>query len=327
MKWTGSCKKHTLEIQQKGEILIELLNDLVKTKGKFKDHIFIHYSGSFYENNKVYTNITFGEDTYRLNNQKSDDDKTAKGIIVDIHDYDLSITKMVNMVNVFLDSLSGNKTDTSIVSTLLKRKIFRNKKQTSEIDELDYYYENNKFHFYCLVQPYDTSNVRVKALFSVDNVYEIYGNSLSEGYFIFTTDSNFLFFRHDKLSKPLRFNWRPLIDSGHFQRSAIKGHEIEYYYDTTKKFVQKFVLHYNFDSKALFIPHENFVKTDYQNIEWKFIDSLIQKPSIIAPINPKENSKLWFYILGGLLIISLALNIILWRKKNKTRRLIKTPNS
>lgn len=317
MEWIGSCKKHTLEIAQKGEILIELIDNLIKAKGKFHDHIFIHYSGSFYQDNKVRTNITYGEDTYRLNNQKSYDDKTAKGIILDIHDYDLSITKMVNKINVFLDSLNGNKADTSLVSTLLKKKIYRNKKQTSELNELDYYFKDNKFHFYCLAQPYDTSAVQVNVLFSVDNVYEVYGTSLSEGYFIFTTDSNFLFLRHDIVSKPLLFNWRPLKDLSHVQRSAIKGHEIEYYYDKTEKFVQKFVLHYNFDSKALFIPHENFVQTDYQNIEWQFINDLIHKPTIITPVNSKDNSKFWFYILGGLLLISLSINIFLILKKQK----------
>jgi hypothetical protein len=315
MKWTGSCKKHTLEIAQKGEILIDLLDNLVKSKGKFHDHIFIHYSGSFYQDNKVHTNITYGEDTYRLNNKKSDDDKTAKGIIVDIHDYDLSITIIVNKINIFLDSLSGNKIDTSLVSNLLKRKIYRNKKQASELNELDYYFEGSKFHFYRLEQPNDTSAVRVNSLFSVDNVYEVYGNSLSEGYFIFTTDSNFLFLRHDKLSKPLRFNWRPFKDSSHIQRSAIQGHEIEYFYDKNEKFVQKFVLHYNFDSKALFIPHENFVKTDYQDIEWQFINSLIHKPTVVAQINSKDNSKIWYYILGVLLFTSMVLNLFLWRKK------------
>lgn len=315
MKWTGSCKKQTLEISKKGEILIELLDNLIKSKGNFNDHIFIHYSGSFYQYNKVHTNITFGEDIYRLSTQKSNDDKSAKGIILDIHDYDLSIAKMVNLINAFIDSLNGKKSDNLLVSSLLKQKIYRNKKQTNELNELDYYFENNKFNFYYLNKSNDTSKVCINNIISVDNVYEIYGNSLSEGYFIFTTDSNFLFLHNDKLSKPLHFNWRPLNDSGHIQRTAILGHEIEYYYDKTKKFVQKFILHYNFDSKALFIPNENFVKTDYQDIERQFIDSLIHKPTIIKPINSKDNSKSLFYFLSGLLIISFALNIFMWRKK------------
>lgn len=314
MTWVSSCTPHQFEFRPKADILVELVNDLLLSKKTFKDHVFIHFSNYFVFDRKTHTEINYGEDSYVLTSNNSKNERLGKGVILNIHDYDFSINKNLTMINNFIDSLLKNKPDSDVVNKILKRKIYRNKAKIDELNKLDYYFEGGRFQFYYLTTPNDTSSIRTINLFQTQNVLEMYGDRMSEGVFVFTNDSVFQFARHDSVSNQIKFNWRLPNDTLLYERSPIKRTEVDYYERKSGSFLQKFILHYNFDNKAVFIPSETFVETNYKEKEIEFIYSFINKPVNTIPPETKKDNKFIFIIL---LIISLTLNIYLFIKSRR----------
>ena len=337
MTWVSGCSGWPqFETQQKGEILLDLINSLIKEKKCKPEHVFINYSYDFYETNELarHTRMSYGEDSYTITNGHTASKKySAKGIVFNILDFDLDILKILKLVNHSLDSITASRThqlidDTLSLNKVLQERHFRNKTQIKRFWKVDYYFQNGKFNFYYLESQENNAPPKARDLFVSNNVLEIVGN-YDLGYLVFLNDS---IFRYVELSihpyyedpKIYLFNWRKGTDNHTFyNRFPIDNIYQEYWAKHSQAHI---FLNFNFfNGKALFIPRFNLVSTEYGKMENEIIDGLVQKAtqknSVILPkdaFKAKDKSTSgWIFclILGGLLLVSVVINVILARYK------------
>lgn len=143
------------------------------------------------------------------------------------HDRDFDIKKMLNLINSAyinidyiktaqtiapiknrfwnidtLKSIPLNEvkaylnTNDPVVDSLINLKTYRHSKLIEETGGVDYFYQNNKFHFYVVPKPLNSWNQKSdtttfsnteQVILTVDNIYEIFGNYNDGFLFLLTT--------------------------------------------------------------------------------------------------------------------------------------------
>ena len=195
------------------------------------------------------------------------------------------------------------------IEKLLTEKIYRHIKKTSEQGEIDYYYQNNQFHFYNTNKPEEEWSKSQKKfvvtktfgedILTVDDIYEIIG-SLYEGNFIFINESTFYFIPRlkDKIRGPFKID---SVDAG--RRPITK-----YYYETNP--FDKFTLFMEINSstsKVLFIPDSNLLISNYDKLEDNFIQGLLTKTEK-RKINTNSNRTITILLT----VLGLCFLLIIW---------------
>ena len=200
-------------------------------------------------------------------------------------------------------------TNDPLVDSLINLKTYRHSKLIEETGGVDYFYQNNKFHFYVVPQPNsggnqksDTSTIgkAEKVILTVDNIFEIFGN-YEDGFFIFSDDSSFYYIPQNKgiaqgkfIINGLRSGRRPL-------------NEYDYELSPFEHFILNFD-NYRYQSEALFIPQRSIVIANYNKLEDDFIAILLPTNQL----NEKNNTKTKMQIFGvSLFVLSVLLNLFL----------------
>ena len=341
------------EIGYKVNILLELTDKLVRTKGYTSDNIYIYFEHDYTKSQKPYLALGYGDFSY-MNYEEDKPSINVKktGIKIIIRDRDLDTKKILTLINSALDnvtyinknqkqliidlnlsingvdqydtliSISANKvnkyqssTDTTI-NRLLNEKIYRNLKKTNKNRAIDYYFQNDQFHFYNTrehdkewsqeTREYVETKTYGEDILIVDNVHEIFG-SFNDGHFIFTNDSVFYYIPQlkDKVSGPFK------VDSVKVGRRPI----LKYYheYSPVNRFTL-FVDNYQNYNKAIFFPDSNLVISNFDKIENDFINNLLKAQTNNNEPN-KTDSKLIIILI--FFALSIATNIWLSLKKRK----------
>lgn len=196
------------------------------------------------------------------------------------------------------------KPDSSI-SMVMKERVYKNAhKEDSGYykfsfddkhgDELDYYFQNGRYHFYNNNSRYLEEKDRMvpdegygKVLFATDELYEIQG-SKRDGFLVFTTDTSFYFLNHFMyVETPPSALKGPYIMNGNW---AYGMRAIERYIreDNPDRFTL-FLRGYRENGKVLFVPDSNVVITHYDSLEDHFISSIIHdRRNLSNPIHKRH---------------------------------------
>ncbi len=342
-----------LEIGQKVNILLDLSAKLVKAKGYTNDQIYIYFDHDYTKRDSSYCALGFGQFSYwDYEKKKSSKDITATGLKLIVRDRDFDIQEFLNLINSAFSNVNFIKTnqqqliidehwsingiaqfDTlfSIPSTqvqkylsssdktiesLIKEKTYRNLKKAEETRAIDYYYQNNAFHFYNTREPdeewsqeqrkYVVSKTYGEDILVVDNILEIFG-SFNDGHFVFINDSVFYYIPQlkDKVGGPFK------VDSVRAGRPPI--HKYYHEYSSVDRFTLFFDNYRNY-TKAIFFPDSNLVISNFDKLENDFINGLFNKQTV-KQTDSGSNIKL--YLILTVLILSIILNIWLWTNKHK----------
>jgi len=145
--------------------------------------------------------------------------------------------------------------------------------------DIDYYFQNNQFHFYNTREPEEEwsptqgKSIVIKTfgedILTVGDIYEIFG-SIRDGHFIFINDSTFYFAPQlkDKIRGPFK------IENVRAGRPPI----LKYYHEYRP--IERFTLfidNYSSYDKALFIPDSNLLISHYDSLENNFISDFFKK--------------------------------------------------
>lgn len=343
-----------LEIEQKLGILIDLSAKLVKTKG-YTNAIYVYFDHDYTKTDSSYIALGYGEFSYLdYGNKKPTTEKTATGLKLIIRDRDFDIKQLLNLINSAFSNINHIKANQkplitdlhsvtngvpefeifssiapaqvkkylsssdTLVEQFINEKTYRYLKKSEEIRSIDYYYQNNKFHFYNTREPdREWSREQRKRVITktygedilvVDNILEIFG-SFNDGHFVFINDSVFYYIPQlkDKVRGPFK------VDNGVAGRPPIR----KYYHDYAP--VDRFTLlfdNYGNYSKAMFFPDSNLVISNFEKLENDFINGIFNKQPVMQT-DARFNSKL--YLILTILALSIILNVWLWTSKPKRR--------
>lgn len=326
-----------MEIHQKVVIFVQLADKLVSGKFKNSEEIFIDFRHDYTKSDTSYYALGYGEFSYwDAERYRNANETHAKGLKVIIKDRDFDIKRVLLLLNFAIvnsDFVKANQseyvietryrkegdtlnsirfdlvekyysTQDTFVDNLLKReKIYRPLLKVKEARDIDYYFQDNKYHFYNTREPdeewSDSLNklVVVKTfgedILTVNNVFEIVGE-IRDGHLIFIDDSTFYYIPEykDKVYGPYK------IDSVQAGRRPIRTFQNDY-----RKFYF-YIDDHNSYRKVLFIPDSNLVVSNYGHFE----DSLI---NYLAADNGKTKSDQDNILLLSLTILELCLGVIL----------------
>ncbi|MEI9908907.1 MAG: hypothetical protein WDO71_04115 [Bacteroidota bacterium] len=330
-----------LEVGNKIGIFLELSDKLIKEKFPNSEQLYIYFGHDYTKSDTSYYAIGYGQFSFwGYEKYKTSNDVKANGLKILIRDRDFDIKKVLLLVNsAFLNiaSIKNNQSEYIIktryynadtlnsiqfsqvakylsssditVEKLLKEKYYRNIKKTKEESDIDYYFQNNKFHFYNTRKPeeewsqtkgkYVVPKTFGEDILTIDNIFEIFG-SINDGLFVFINDSTFYFIPQlkDSVRGPFK------IDSIIAGRRPITKYYHEY------KPIEKFILfidNYRTHEKALFVPDSNFLVSNYDQIENNFINSLFKKID-----NKKINSKPSKTVIILLALLGFCFVTIIW---------------
>lgn len=347
------------EIGNKLNILTDLTAKLYKSKGCNSEKLFIYFNHSYTHRDSSFYYLSYGNFSYW--NQRADgssEDINDTGLKLYIRDRDIDMKKVLNLINSAVKNLNFIKTNQRqlklnlktnvingerqmdtifsilpaivktymlstdpIVDKLIKTKVYRNINKLQESWEIDYYFLNNKFHFfynrepekiwnqnlrkYVITQTYDEEDILV-----VDNILEILG-SYNDGHFVFINDSVFYYIpqRNYNDQPPIKVSGPHKVDSIIYGRRPIK----KYYHEYSP--VERFTLFFdnrNEYKKAIFFPDSNLVISNFDKIEDNFIKGLFSKKS---PPDKKNNTT--HLVLLIILALSILANIWLLSLKNR----------
>lgn len=339
-----------LEVGNKIGIFLELSDKLVKEKFPNSEQLYIYFGHDYTKSDTSYYALGYGQFSFLdYEKYKTTKDVKANGLKILIRDRDFDIKKMLLLVNSAFSNIAFIKNNQSeyIIKTrfykadtlnsiqfnqvakylsssddtiekLLKEKYYRNKEKAKEESDIDYYFQNNKFHFYNTRKPkeewsqsqgkYIVTKTFGEDILTTDNIFEIFG-SVYDGHFIFTNDSTFYFIPQlkDSIRGPFK------IDSIRAGRPPITKYYHEY------RPIEKFILfidNYRNNEKALFVPDSNFLVSNYDLIENSFINSLFKKTD-----NKIINSKFSKKDIFLLTLLGLCFVTIIWlirRQKNES---------
>lgn len=313
-----SCNKGHFEFNYKGTILCELINDYIKEQKHFKDHVIINFNPSMYLDPSIYYKLNYTNDSYEIIGNKNSREYNVKAAILNIHDYDFNIMDNFKTIIGFVDSLSGAKTNKEVFNKILQRKIYRKNKITDNINSLDYYFENGLFHFYYLAyDKYSTPKIKSIEIYNTSNVYEFVEVPYNK-YLVFENDSTFKYVYDNVASKSILFRWRLTPIDRYFNRASISNVKEEYFEIDSTGYKSMITFDYDYleDKKAIYIPSENFIMTDYKSFETDNIYQFINKSKHPKNIEKKEktsNNYLLYLIVGLSVIIHLIL--FFWKRK------------
>jgi hypothetical protein len=336
-----------LEISNKIIIFLQLSEKLIKDKFSNPDQLYIYFNHDYSKSRTTYYALSYGQFSFWDSEKyKTSKDIKANGLKIIIRDRDFDIKKMLLLVNSalinsafvknnqskFIINTENYNPDTlnsiqfsqvakyltssdSTVENLMKEKCYRNIKKTKEENEIDYYFQNNKFHFYNTRKSkeewsqsqgrYVVTKTFGEDILTTDNIFEIFG-SISHGHFIFINDSTFYFI--PQLKDIIRGPFK--IDNTRPGRPPIT-----YYHEY--KPIEKFILYtfsYRNNEKALFVPDSNFLVSNYDKIENNLINSLFKKKDN-KEINSKPNKTVIILLtVLGLCFITIIRLVNLQRK-------------
>jgi hypothetical protein len=330
-----------LEIGNKIRIFVELSDKLIKEKFPNSEQIYIYFGHDYTKSDTSYYALGYGQFTFwDYEKNKTSNDIKAKGIKVIIRDRDFDIKKMLLLINSAfsnIDFIKNNQSEYIIktkyttadtfnsiqfnqvekylsysdpdIDKLLNEKIYRNLKKVKEKREIDYYFQNNKFHFYNTKEPteewsqsqgkYVVSKIFGEDILTVNNIFEIFGN-VNDGHLVFINDSTFYFIPQlkDKVRGPFK------IDSIRAGRPPID----KYYYENRP--IEKFTLfidNYSSYDKALFIPDSNLLVSNYDKLENDFINGFFKKNND-NKINNNSNKTVTILLT----LLGLCIVVIIW---------------
>lgn len=330
-----------LEIGNKIGIFLELADKLVKYKFPNSEQLYIYFGHDYTKSDTSYYALGYGQFSFwDYEKYKTSKDVKANGIKILIRDRDFDIKKMLQLVNSALPNTAFIKNNQSeyiiktkyynadtlksiqfsevakylsssdtVIEGLLKEKYYRNIEKVKEESDIDYYFQNNKFHFYNTRKPeeewsqsqgkYVVGKMFGEDILTTDNIFEIFG-SVYDGHFVFINDSTFYFIPQlkDSIRGPFK------IDSIRAGRPPINKYYHEY------RPIEKFILfidNYRDNEKTLFIPDSNFLVSNYDKIENSFINSLFKKTD-----NPKIKSKPNKTIIVLATLLGFCLVTIIW---------------
>jgi|GEM_PF-1423062 len=334
------------EINEKVDILLHLLAKLVETKDHNHEQIYIYFNHNYTNRDSSYLALGYSPFTYREDYEKGKPTKeiTTTGLKLVINERDFDIKELLNLVNSAFENVNFIKTnqeeliidkhyikngvpqydtlfsilpihiskylassDTTI-DQLINEKTYRHLKKVERSREIDYYYKNNKFHFYNTREPntkwskelekHVVTNSYGEDILVVENIHEIIGN-FNDGHFVFINDSTFYYIPQlkDKVRGPFK------VDDVVTGRQPI--HEYYSEYMGSKRF-NIFFYNYSGYNKTVFFPDSNLVISNYNKLEEDFINELFNKKKTSQP-NITYNIKLSFLLL--VLVLSIVLNV------------------
>lgn len=337
-----------LEVGNKIRIFLELSDKLIKEKFPNSEQLYIYFGHDYTKSDTSYYALGYGKFSFwDYEKYKTSRDVKANGLKILIRDRDFDIKKMLNLVNSALSNIAFIKNNQSeyiiktryynadtlksiqfsqvakylassdtTVEKILKEKHYRNIKRVKEESDIDYYFQNNKFHFYNTRKPeeewsqpqgkYVVTKTFGEDILTTDNIFEIFG-SVYDGHFVFINDSTFYFIPQlkDSIRGPFK------IDSVQAGRRPV----FKYYHEY--KPVEKFILlvdDYRNTNKVLFIPDSNLVVSNYDSLENDFIKSLFKKTD-----NKKVTSKLSKTVIILLTLLGLCFVTIIWLVKRQRK--------
>lgn len=311
------------EILNKCDILLELTSKLLKDRQISNTKIHIKFKWDYTK--KDTTNLSLGYI------------ETKSEIILKIVDRDLDILKILNLINFAIgnsdfiklnqkvhfinlnrynNGISEYDTLISISPEILKQesrkmdkrisiianeKSFRYRKPNEDLNSIDYYFQNNNYHFY------NNDNSSNKDNLVLKNVSEIIGN-MQDGYIIFTNDSIFYHIEANKTQY-----------SGPFKINGISNYRQpihKFYFDSSnpRKFVLYFYNNLEKLKKIAFFPDKKLVILDYDKLEESLLISFFKTNTFLEKYNLSNNTT---QILLTILTISILLNLYLWKNRCK----------
>lgn len=330
-----------LEVGNKIRIFLELSEKLIREKFPDSEQLYIYFGHDYTKRDTSYYALGYGQFSFwDYGKHKTSKDVKTSGLKILIRDRDFDIKKMLNLVNSAFSNITFIKSNQSeyIIKTryfnadtlksiqfsqvakylsssdtaiekLLKDKYYRNIEKAKEESDIDYYFQNNKFHFYNTRKPeeewsqsqekYVVAKTFGEDILTTDNIFEIFG-SIYDGHFVFINDSVFYFI--PQLKHPVRGPFK--IDSIEAGRRPV----FKYYheYEPIEKFIL-FVDGYRNINKVLFIPDSNLVVSNYDSLENDFIKSLLRKTD-----NKKIGSKPGKTVIILLTLLGLCFVTIIW---------------
>lgn len=341
-----------LEIGNQINILVHLTEKLVRQKKLTKEKIYIYFDhdytlmwdsayyalgyGSFslrdYENGRTYDGkgIKLIIRDKNLNIQQALNliltsfthveyiRKKQQRVIIDLHEifngkaqYDTLYSIPAEDVNMYMRSKNG------LTEKLISQKTYRNLSGPETFWNIDYYYQNNKYHFYNTSEPEkkynpktgndDTVKIFGEDILIVDNILEIFGD-WNWGHFVFVNDSSFYFIDHLKTKIQGPFE----VDSIRAGRQPVRRFEFEYF-----DFAQ-FTLYfdnYRDYTKALFLPEEGRLINNYHLIENRTIKNWIKDKK--SEEKEKYKKDMFFLLAVPFFILSVLINIyLIYKKRN-----------
>jgi len=337
-----------MEINNKIKILIHLTEKLLIEK-KTKDKIYINFAESYIDT--TYCTVGFGNFVYEDYNKNHR--RKHIGLKINIVNYDIDIKELLNLVSVSINNLSKIKRDQKqviidfheclndvdqndtlisippqiisqykittdkLVEKLINTKTYSNLIGKETFWNLDYYYQNNKFHFYNTSEPETKYNPRTgnndivkiygEDILVVDNITETIGD-WNYGHFVFINDSNFYYIPKEKSNVQGPFK----LDSILFGRPPVRSLKYEYFGEG--RFTMYFD-NYLTITKALFLPNKKTLINNYHILEGKSIKNYINTGEVK---NLKENKEfIIIEITGILLLVSIIINVWLIFNRKK----------
>ena len=337
-----------MELDNKVKILIHLTEKLLVEK-KIKDKIYINFAESHFDS--AYCAVGYGKFVYE--DFRKNHSSEHNGLKINIVDNDIDIKELLNLVSVSLNNVSSIKRDQKqeiidlhlsingkdqydtlmsipakivskykftsdkLVEKIISLKTYSNLTGPETLWNLDYYYQNNKFHFYNTSEPETKYNPRTgnddivntfgEDILVVDNITETTGE-WNYGHFVFTNDSTFYYIPREKTDVQGPFK----LDSIRFGRPPVR--KLNYEFFGNGRFTMYFD-NYITITKALFIPEKKILINNYHILEGKSIQNYIDSVEIPKEEKKKEYSLILMII--PFLIISIILNIWLIQKRNK----------
>ncbi|MEO8147541.1 MAG: hypothetical protein ABI723_07890 [Bacteroidia bacterium] len=348
------------EINHKIDILLELSTKLLISKGYNATPFYIYFRHDYTKRDTSYYALGFGEFSYWDYEKTKSKDIVTTGLKLIIRDRGFDIKEMLNLINsalmniniikanqkqLIIDLHSNdngvlqydtlytissdlvkkflNSKDTTI-ERLMNEKIYRNYKPIrSGVDTIDYYFQNDKFHFYdtrdeeWVAGDYVKNQNYGKNILDVNNILEIFGSD-NDGHFVFIDDSTFYYLplNGDKFRGPFK------VDSVRAGRPPTR----KYYHENQP--INRFTLffdNYRFYNKALFFPDSNLVISNFDKIEDDLINKLIGKEDIkweehtsnTRPKKEDDKNNVAHFILLTILAVSIVLNLYLLSRKRK----------
>lgn len=325
------------ETENKLNILAELLEKLIQLKGYKTEQIYIFFRPVYSNEDTVKYTLGYGNFSYwdYFKDHQSEKKIPANGIKVFIKDGDLDIKKVLNLINCALKNVDNikkqqkkiywaecydfifsipdpmivsyyNSSDNS-VDQLLEQKIYRKIKKTESTGEIDYYFQNNKYHFYDTRKPDDYSfmnseeakKLSGRDILVVDNVHEIAADEGVKSNFVFINDSVFYFI--PEYFNPVRGPFK--VDSICPFRPPIIDVFFEDY--SSNKYYLFFLDNFlSYRHKALFIPEKNLLVSNFEKAEDELIAVLLKKKDFI-----KDSHRAGLAFILMLLFFSIGANI------------------
>ncbi|MCF8254405.1 MAG: hypothetical protein K9H61_12180 [Bacteroidia bacterium] len=350
-QYSSSSIEMELEIDNKIKILLDLSDKLLKIKGYTNKQINFFFNHDFTNRHSKYIALGYGEFSYwDYEKYSTTIDQFTTGLKLVIRDRDFDIKEVLNLINTScsnvnfikfnqkkliidehhtingikqFDTLSSispiqikNFLSTSdpIIEQLINEKTYRHLQKEGKIGAIDYYYQNNVFHFYKTLEIQEkwsselgklvVNKTKEVDILVVSTILQIFG-SINDGHIAFINDSVFYYIPQlkDKIGGPFK------IDSVRPGRPPIE----KYYHDYLP--INRFTLFIDKyrHTKAIFFPDSNLVISNFDKLENYFINGLFNQKS---DKKSDDDTDLKLYLILSVLGISICLNLWLWKNKH-----------